>query len=201
MVIIILVIILIYSLYRATKDDPVPDISFLPEYFVVFDLETTGLSPCDNEIIEIAALKINGTSLEYEAFQALVKPIKDIPANATKINGITQEMVNENGKMLSDVLPDFLDFIEDHRLVAFNANFDMGFIRTATHNHGYKIKNKHSCALKMARKAFPGLKSYKLEYLAKKSGLSIKGNHRALKDCELAASVYLASALKLKSIS
>lgn len=192
---------LIFMIYKATKNNQSHDMSFLPEQFIVFDLETTGLSPYENEIIEIGAIKVNRNSNHHDAFQALVKPKKKIPQRATAVNGITQAMVDKEGRILAEVLPEFIAFIGDHRLIAFNADFDMGFINAAAADHGHIINNKYSCALKMARKAWPGLKSYKLENLAKAGGLSATGNHRALKDCELATTVYIAAAAKLKSIS
>lgn len=196
----LIVILLVFSKAK-TKKKPAPDLSFLPDKFIVFDLETTGLSPYDNEIIEIGAIKVNRHSIHHDAYQQLIKPIHNIPARITQINGITQAMADQDGKVISEALPEFIAFIEDYRLVAFNADFDMGFIKEAAKAQGYRITNKHSCALKMARKAWPGLDSYKLENLAKMAGLSIAGNHRALKDCELATTVYMSAAAKLKSIS
>lgn len=198
-VILISVFIIIFC-YKKTKKQTSTDISFLPEKFVVFDLETTGLDSSYNEIIEIGAIKINRKSIHHEAFQALIKPRKKIPAKITAINGITQAMVDQDGKQLAEVLPEFLEFIGDYRLIAFNADFDMGFINEAAKNNGLEIKNKCSCALKMARRAWPGLKSYKLESLAKLGKFSIDGNHRALKDCELAGYIYINAAAKLRSV-
>jgi DNA polymerase-3 subunit epsilon len=173
----------------------------LPEEFIVFDLETTGLSPHDCEIIEIGAIKVNRDSGEHITFQALVKPSILIPSKITHITGITQKMINKDGEDIKAVIPEFLDFIGDLRLVAYNARFDMGFINAAVAKQGLKIKNPHSCALKMARRAWPDLESYKLVDVAERGGLSAKGNHRALKDAELTMTVYAAAAETLESLS
>ena len=173
----------------------------LPEEFIVFDLETTGLSPHDCEIIEIGAIKVNRDSGEHITFQALVKPSILIPSKITHITGITQKMINKDGEDIKTVIPEFLDFIGDLRLVAYNARFDMGFINAAIAKQGLKIKNPHSCALKMARRAWPDLESYKLVDVAERGGLSAKGNHRALKDAELTMTVYAAAAETLESLS
>lgn len=173
----------------------------LPEEFIVFDLETTGLSPHDCEIIEIGAIKVNRDSGEHITFQALVKPSIPIPSKITHITGITQKMINKDGEDIKAVIPEFLDFIGDLRLVAYNARFDMGFINAAVAKQGLKIKNPHSCALKMARRAWPDLESYKLVDVAERGGLSAKGNHRALKDAELTMTVYASAAETLGSLS
>jgi DNA polymerase III epsilon subunit-like protein len=133
-------------------------------------------------------------------FESLVVPQKIIPAKITKIDNITQAMVVENGRELESVLKEFREFVGDLRLVTFNSKFDMAFLNSATSNFGYKIENPVSCALKMARRAWPGLKSYKLIELAKLGGLSSAGTHRALKDAELTVTVYTTAVHELGEI-
>lgn len=176
------------------------DLSMLPSHFIVFDLETTGLSPSKNEIIEIGAIKVNRNSNNHTTFQALIKPKGKIPKKIAKITGITQKMIDDDGEDIESVLKEFVDFVEDLRLVAFNVEFDMRFLKEASKIHDIKIGNQVSCALKMARRAWPGLQSYKLADLARMGGLSSKGNHRALRDCELALTVYTAAVAELGSI-
>ena len=109
-------------------------------------------------------------------------------------------MVDADGEKIGSVLKEFVDFIGDLRLVTFNAEFDMGFLKESSKPHGIIVLNPVSCALKMARRAWPGLKSYKLAELANVGGLSSKGNHRALKDSELTISIYTAAASELGSV-
>jgi DNA polymerase III epsilon subunit family exonuclease len=94
----------------------------LDEY-VVFDLETTGLSPWGgDEIIEIGAMKIFGSDIdEVNHFHSLVNPKRLIPEESTKVNGITNEMV-ANAPTLEEVFPKFLDFIGSSWLVAQNSS-------------------------------------------------------------------------------
>jgi DNA polymerase III alpha subunit (gram-positive type) len=92
----------------------------LPEEFVVFDLETTGLNAQKNELIEIAAIKINKNATNHSFFESLVILKNKITPKVTKLNGITQELVDTEGKDLEPVLQEFLEFIGDLRLVAFN---------------------------------------------------------------------------------
>ena len=179
------------------------DLSILPERFVVFDLETTGLKPDTHEIIEIGAIRVNRDSDNHDTFQALVKPTKKIPKKITEITGITQDMVEKDGEPLKVLLPQFLEFVGDLPLVSYNAEFDMAFLTAAIRKTqaGKQVNNRVSCALKMARRAWPGLKSYRLPDLAKIGNLSDEDNHRALGDCKRTMIVYTAAAAKLKSAS
>lgn len=133
-------------------------------------------------------------------FQAFIKIEKKLSKKITEITGITTEMIEQEGEPIASVMAEFIQFVGDLRLVAFNAPFDMAFLSNAAHQIDKKIENPVSCALDMARRAWPGLKSYKLESLANTGGVSTQGNHRALKDCELAATVYMAAAAKLKKV-
>ena len=177
------------------------DLSVLPERFVVFDLETTGLKPEAHEIIEIGAIRVNRDSDNHDTFQALIRPRKKIPKKITEITGITQDMVEKEGDSLEIALPQFLEFVGNLPLVSFNAEFDMAFLTTALSKvqAGVSVNNRVSCALKMARRAWPGRKSYRLSDLAKDGGLSSDDTHRALGDCKRAMIVYTAAAAILRS--
>jgi DNA polymerase III epsilon subunit family exonuclease len=171
----------------------------LPPQFIVLDLETTGLSCTRNEIIEIGAIlidvdRINDSDIALSpCFQTLVKPSKKIPKKITEINGITQEMVDREGIDLKEAMGQFLEFIGDLPLVTYNADFDMGFLYQAAEKCDLIISNRYTCALKRARRAFLGLPSYRLAYVAKVQGLSDENTHRAVGDSQRAASVFLAS--------
>lgn len=211
--IIIVVALIIYFFLRSRKDSrskrnsqtlPKPekvDLRILPEHFIVVDIETTGLNPETHEIIEIGAVKVNRDSNLHTTFTALIKPNKEkIPKKITEITGITSEMLERDGENLNDVMAEFLSFAGRLRLVYFNAPFDQSFLSKAANAIGAKIENPVSCALDMARRAWPGLKSYKLADLAEIGGFNTKGSHRALKDCELTISIYAAAAHKLQLI-
>jgi DNA polymerase III epsilon subunit family exonuclease len=198
---IVLVIIAVLVAFFLLRQRPQKvDLSVLPEQFVVADIETTGLEPKKDEIIEISAVKVNRDSNIHTTFSSLIKPEKKVPKKITELTGITSEMLEREGEKLDSVMTEFVNFVGDLRLVFFNAPFDHTFLRNAAHRIGMKIENPVSCALDMARRAWPGLKSYKLEDLARTGGLNTEGKHRALKDCELTITVYTAAANKLRRI-
>jgi len=187
-----------FAIFRLRRK--LPDLSILPERFVVVDIETTGLDSAKHEIIEIGAVRVNRDSDVHDTFQVLVKPKRKISKKITEITSITQEMLEKDGQSLDSAIAEFVTFIGDHRLVSFNAEFDMAFLHNAASQSGLALKNPTSCALKMARRAWPGRRSYRLVDLAKDGGLSVAGAHRALHDCRLTITVYTSAAAKLHSI-
>ena len=164
-----------------------PANDFVDDY-VVFDLETTGLNPLSNEIIEIGALKYKNNKL-IETFHKFVKPSVSIPQNITNITGITNEDIKD-AQNIKDVLPKFINFIEDYVLIAHNNSFDLKFIMQNLKNQNIPcIRNKSIDTLSLSREFFPTLENYKLETL--KTFLNINNiSHRALSDCEVANEVY-----------
>lgn len=169
----------------------------LPHQFVVLDLETTGLSPIVNEIIEIGALKVTLEMNEHSAFQTFVKPTKRVPNNITRMTGITQAMVDEHGIELQSALRQLMEFIGELPLVTYNAQFDMAFLWAAAKRCHLELPNQYSCALKRARRAFPDFPSHKLSYMAERLSLPDGNQHRAVGDCERAAHVFLLSTVEL----
>lgn len=198
LVIIALAAVVIYFLRSRGK--PQVSLSHLPERFVVFDLETTGLDPEKHEIIEFGAIRVNRDSVNHDTFQSLVKPSRKVPKKITELTGINQAMLDADGKPIEAALQDFLNFVGDLHLVSFNADFDMAFLQKAAAKHSISIHNPVSCALKMSRRAWPGRKSYRLADLAKDGNLGSDGTHRALGDCQRALIVYTAAASKLGTV-
>jgi DNA polymerase III subunit epsilon len=194
--VVVVVIIIAAVLYFRSRSGTV-NLAPLPPRFVVLDLETTGLDPARDEIIEIGAIRVNRDSDHHQTFRALVKPTRRIPRKITEMTGISQELVDKEGEPLEETIKEFSAFIEDLPLVTFNAEFDMAFLRSAARQSNIVIGNPASCALKMARRAWPGRKSYKLRDLAKDGGLSDEDTHRALADCKRALLVYTAAVSKL----
>jgi DNA polymerase III epsilon subunit family exonuclease len=172
--------------------------SFLPPQFVVLDLETTGLSPYSDEIIEIGAVKATLNSETHATFQQLVKPSRKIPKRITEITGITQKMIETEGLPVKEVLVDFFAFVGDLPVVSFNAEFDIGFLCHAAVREGLPFGNSYTCALKKARRAWPGLPSYKLIDLARMGNLTVADSHRALGDSVRALMVFTAATSVLR---
>lgn len=162
---------------------------YTPNY-VIFDLETTGISPNYDEVIEISALKVKGGEVVDE-FNTLVNPGRKIPFGATKVNGITNAMVAE-APAFSHVLAEFLDFAEGLVLVGHNiARFDMKFIwRDAEQYFGEIPQNNYVDTLQVARKHLPKMDHHRLVDLAEYYGISSEGAHRALNDCYMNQKVY-----------
>lgn len=174
----------------------------LPETFIVLDLETTGLDATRHEIIEIAAIRYRKGTTTHETLQSLVKPSKKVPKKITEITGITQEMLETNGEPLADVMREFMAFVGEHRLVTFNAEFDMAFLHAATARHGLaKLNNPVSCALQMARRAWPKRKTFRLRDLASDGEFAGGTAHRALEDARCALIVYAAAVAELKTVA
>lgn len=151
--------------------------------YVVFDLETTGISVMKDEIIEISAVKVKDGQV-IDTFSTLVNPLRDIPYAATAVNGITDEMV-KNEPDLIIVLPRFLEFIKGFVLVGHNIkSFDMKFIDKAVANlFGEVLENDFIDTLPMARKYLPQLAHHRLVDVSEFFQIETKGAHRALNDC------------------
>jgi len=201
--VLLLVAIIAYFVMRKGKTglQQVPT-HLLPDTFIVFDLETTGLNASRHEIIEVAAIRFKKGTNTHETLQGLVKPKKSVPKKITELTGITQEIVDRDGEPLHDVLTSFAGFVGDLRLVSYNAEFDMAFLQAAAKDCGLRaFSNPVSCALQMARRAWPKRKSYHLDDLASDGQFQKGAAHRALEDSRRALIVYAAAVAELKSVA
>ena len=143
--------------------------------YIALDLETTGLSPYVNEITQIGAWKIkNGVIVDK--FDTLVKPIQYIPRNIEILTGITNDMVSD-APCIEEVLPAFVTFCEDLPFLGHNLPFDYSFLVIWGKKCGLDITLNNTRlgidTLKLSRKYFPNLKSYKLEEMVKTFNISI----------------------------
>jgi DNA polymerase-3 subunit epsilon len=164
--------------------------------FVAFDLETTGLSPQLDRIVEIGAVKyVDGK--ETAKYGVLVNPEMAMPPGAAAVNGITDEMLA--GKpTIREELPKFLEFVRGTVLVAHNAAFDLGFIRSAMSRQGLGLlANDFVDTRVMAQKAYPGRPNYKLQSLALDLGVKALEAHRAEDDARVCLEVFEACLKKL----
>ncbi|SEN87135.1 DNA polymerase-3 subunit epsilon [Duganella sp. CF517] len=164
----------------------------LEKSIVMLDFETTGLSPAmGDRITEVAALRIVGGRI-VERYVSLINCDVRIPSFITGLTGITQAMV-DNAPPVSRVVPDLLDFIGGDALSAHNASFDEKFLLAEaarlnlTPGHQALV-----CSLKLSRRVFPNLASYKLGNLSGQLGIRFKSAaHRAESDAEVAAEVLI----------
>lgn len=149
--------------------------------WIVIDLETTGLDPRRDRIIEIGAVKC-GEDGVLETFQSLVDPEHSLPPFITELTGITDEMLMGQ-PLLDEVMPDFLEFAADCIPIAHNASFEAGFLKKHTGWDGSDWLD----TITLAKMAFPYLASYSLENLTEALSLANKAPHRALADAEATA--------------
>ncbi len=163
--------------------------TYLSDY-VIYDLETTGISCNNDQVVEISAIKVKDHQV-VEEFTSLVNPQCPIPYHASEVNGITDDMV-EDAPFFDTVLEDFITFIEDLPLVGHNIHsFDMNFIYRDCEEYFGKIPgNDYVDTLKIARICLPELNSHSLTNLAEHFGLPTDGAHRALCDCRMNQQVY-----------
>ena len=157
------------------------------EEFVAVDVETTGLSPIMHELIELSAIKYQGNK-KIDSFTTLVKPKKEISYQITNLTGITNEMV-QDAKPIEEIMPQLVEFIGNHIIVAHNAGFDVSFLQSYSQNSFRKNKIVDTVAL--SRKMHPELPNHKLGTVAKYMGITGEGFHRAEFDCECCANIYM----------
>ena len=160
-----------------------------PRGLVALDLETTGLSPLVDQIVELAAVKLSAGG-ELSTFATLVNPQKPISQATIDVHQITDAMVAD-APTIEQVLPNFLAFVQDLPLVAHNAKFDLGFLVLASHKfrQGFAGNNIY-CSCRFARKALPELKRYRLSFLATHFALAPVEYHRALSDAMTCLQVF-----------
>lgn len=160
--------------------------------YVVFDVETTGLSvERGHRIIEIGAVAVNGDGMGEE-FQSLIRCSAPITRAAKKVHGIAPEMLVGQPEA-EEVMALFKQFIDTSTLVAHNAVFDVGFLQWELMRGGLFLNCRYKCSLRMSRKLFPFLPDYKLETVARHLGIPVDASrrHRALDDARLTARVWV----------
>ncbi len=179
---------MIYGLEANVVNDGVPlvlnakDRELKDDTYIIFDIETTGLSVINNKIIEIAGVKMKDGK-EIDRFAEFVNPHEKIPYHITQLTNITDEMV-QDAKDISDILPAFVEFAQDCTLVAHNARFDVGFIQENCKRLGLpQMENPVLDTLELARLLFfPALKNHRLNTLSDKFKVSLENHHRAIDD-------------------
>lgn len=173
---------------------------FFDDKYIVFDLETTGLSNITDNIIEIGAVKIEKGEITG-TFSELIDPKMPIPENITRITGINDGMVI--GKPEIDiVLKDFVEFCGEGVLVAHNADFDTGFIRTWSEKLQIDFEFSYIDTLAMSRAIMTHLKNHKLDTIANDLNVSLVNHHRAIDDATATAEIFLKflEMLKIKGL-
>lgn len=162
-------------------------LKFLDQY-IVLDLETTGLHPTYDEIIELAAIKYSNGS-KVDEFTTLVKPDNEIDEYITQLTGISNEMVMHAPK-IEAVLPKLKSFVTDSVIVAHNANFDINFLYDNFMFHlGEPFTNDFVDTMRISRRLFKNIR-HRLVDLIEEFNISADDLHRSVADCEATHQVY-----------
>lgn len=160
------------------------------ETYNILDLETTGLDPESNRILEIGMLHIEGNEI-VDSFHCFVKQDREIPPNIKDLTGITDEMVKEEGDEEGKAVTGLLKFAGSNLVVGYNVRFDIDFIEDACKRLGIESSlSKTKDVLSLARRNIEDIKNYKLETVAEYFGIEKEKQHRALEDCKLIFEIY-----------
>ena len=156
--------------------------------YIAFDLETTGLSPQEHEIIEIGALKVRDGKV-VDRFMEFVHPDKPITPMITNITHITNDMV-AGARSCPGVIHDFLSFCEDDVLIGHNVMFDYSFVKCSAVREGLTFEKMGIDTLKIARKVHKDFESKSLGALCDYYHIENPAAHRAYYDALATAKLY-----------
>ena len=164
--------------------------------FIIFDIETTGLSVHNCAITEIGAVKVKGGEV-LEEFNMMTDPGMPIPENIVELTGITDEMVQGQPDN-ETVVRAFLEFCGNRLLIAHNADFDTSFIRKVAEENNIPFPNPYLDTVSMSRYVNPELKKHKLDVLADYFDLGNFNHHRASDDAKMLSAIFYKMIDKLK---
>ncbi len=151
------------------------------DFYVALDIETTGLNPANDQILELAAVRMENGQM-VQRFSQLVNPGRHIPPFITELTGIRDDMV-EHSPNIHNVLPVFLDFLGDSLLLGHNTAFDLRFIRyNSMVVMKHRVMNPYMDTLRISRLLFPNLHDHKLTTLIHAFQVGETVEHRALSD-------------------
>ena len=160
--------------------------------FVVFDTETTGLSPIDDMIVSLAGVRIvNNRILTGETFHRLVNPGRPIPKASTRIHRITDDMVRERPP-IAVVLPQFKAFVGEAVLVAHNIAFDLSFLKAQEESSGARFDNPVLDTMLLSATLYDHTDDHTLDGLARRFGIEMRDRHTALGDAVVTAAALVA---------
>lgn len=165
--------------------------------FIIFDIETTGLSARKDKITEIGAVKVKNGEV-IDSFSTFANPEMPIPSKITELTGITDAMVKDAPSQ-SEAVKAFLDFANGNILVAHNAPFDTGFIRAACENMGMPYNFTSIDTVVICRSILSDIKNCKLDTVAKYLRLGNFNHHRATDDAQMLASIFFELCKRLKN--
>ncbi|NSE51954.1 PolC-type DNA polymerase III [Coprococcus eutactus] len=157
--------------------------------YIVFDIETTGLSQKKNKIIEIGAVKVKDGE-EIDRFSEFINPEEPIPYSIEQLTSITDEMVM-HAPTVDVILPKFLEFCGDDIVVAHNAAFDTGFIKKNAKDLGMKFDNTIMDTMTLSHVLLPELGKFTLDRVCKALNVKNEHHHRAVDDANATAKIFV----------
>ncbi|MGM8214507.1 PolC-type DNA polymerase III [Bacillaceae bacterium W0354] len=179
----------LYGLEANIVDDGIPiaynekDVPLEDATYVVFDVETTGLSATYDKIIELAAVKVHNGEI-IDRFESFANPHQKLSQTTIQLTSITDDMV-KNAPEIEEVMQKFYDWMDDCILVAHNASFDIGFLNAQLKRMNIeKVTNPVIDTLELARFLYPDLKNHRLNTLCKHLNIELTQHHRAIYDAE-----------------
>jgi DNA polymerase-3 subunit epsilon len=181
-----------FDLFRAGEGYEERDQTELDKLvFTVFDTETTGLNPSEDEIVSIGAVRlVNGRLLRQESFDRLVNPGRPIDPASTAVHGITSDML-EGQPSIDEVLPAFARFAQDTVLVGHNVAFDLRFLELKEAQTGVRFTQPVLDTLLLSAVVHPDEEDHSLEAMGIRLGVNVIGRHTALGDAILTAEIFL----------
>ncbi|MCX7770277.1 MAG: 3'-5' exonuclease [Proteobacteria bacterium] len=171
---------------------------FMPdkETFIVIDVETNGKKIPDGKIIEIAMIKIyNNLPIDY--FHSLINPQERLPWFITKLTGIKNSML-KCAPTFNEIALEIVKFIDDGIIVAHNATFDYAYLKCELERsiQNFNLQNEKICTVKLARKKFPELGKYNLDFLSETFNINNPKRHRAYGDAMATAEFFIKHLIK-----
>ncbi|MEE6638276.1 PolC-type DNA polymerase III [Limosilactobacillus pontis] len=180
---------MLYGMEANVVDDGIPLVYnenhdvLLDNTYVIFDVETTGLSAIYDKVIELSAVKMKDGNV-LERFDEFIDPGFPLSEQTTQLTSITDEMVH-GSKSEEEVFKMFKDFCDGCIIAGHNVSFDMGFMNTGYRRHGMEeITEPVIDTLPLARFLYPNLRGYRLNTLSKKFKVALEHHHRANYDAE-----------------
>ncbi len=156
--------------------------------YIVVDIETTGLNPDFDKIIEIGAIKVENNQI-VDKFSRLIDPEIKIPHLITEITGIDDSMI-AGQDIINNVIPSFVEFCKDFPIMGHNLPFDYSFLKINAYRLGYEYEKDGIDTLRIARIFLTDLESRSLENLCKYYGIVNAKAHRAYEDAYATKCLY-----------
>jgi DNA polymerase III subunit epsilon len=156
--------------------------------YAIVDIETTGGSPANGGITEIAILVFDGKRVTKK-FTTLINPEQHIPIYITGLTGIDNKMVAK-APTFEDIAEDIFKLLQGNIFVAHNVNFDFSFVDSNLKKHGYILDSKKLCTVRLSRKVFKTEPSYSLGNLCRSLGIKVNNRHRAEGDAKATVTLF-----------